>query len=123
MIEAQDRQKQAEMEFKAEQAELDRQNDIIIAEIKGAGYGSASDINQNQKSDYQDALEGIRNEQRYQDQMNLKRESEVSKKQFNSEKLNLDREKLLTQKQIADKQLEIARENKNKYDVGAKKKK
>jgi hypothetical protein len=55
--------------------------------------------------------------------MNLKRESEVSKKQFNSEKLNLDREKLLTQKQIADKQLEIARENKNKYDVGAKKKK
>ena len=42
---------------------------------------------------------------------------------FNSEKLNLDREKLLTQKQIADKQLEIARENKNKYDVGAKKKK
>ena len=123
MIEAQDRQKQAEMEFKAEQAELDRQNDIIIAEIKGAGYGSASDINQNQKSDYQDALEGIRNEQRYQDQMNLKRESEVSKKQFNSEKLSLDREKLLTQKQIADKQLEIARENKNKYDVGAKKKK
>jgi len=123
MIEAQDRQKQAEMEFKAEQADLDRQANITIAEIKGAGYGSASDINQNQKSDYQDALEGIRNEQRYQDQMNLKRESEVSKKQFNSEKLSLDREKLLTQKQIADKQLEIARENKNKYDVGAKKKK
>jgi len=123
MIEAQDRQKQAEMEFKAEQADLDRQANITIAEIKGAGYGSASDINQNQKSDYQDALEGIRNEQRYQDQMNLKRETELTKKDFNSQKLNLDREKLLTQKQIADKQLEIARENKNKYDVGAKKKK
>jgi hypothetical protein len=123
MIEAQDRQKQAEMEFKAEQADLDRQANITIAEIKGAGYGSASDINQNQKSDYQDALEGIRGEQRYQDQMNLKRETELTKKDFNSQKLNLDREKLLTQKQIADKQLEIARENKNKYDVGAKKKK
>ena len=123
MIEAQDRQKQAEMEFKAEQADLDRQANITIAEIKGAGYGSTVDINQNQKSDYQDALEGIRGEQRYQDQMNLKRESELTKKDFNSQKLNLDREKLLTQKQIADKQLEIARENKNKYDVGAKKKK
>ena len=123
MIEAQDRQKQAEMEFKAEQADLDRQANITIAEIKGAGYGSTVDINQNQKSDYQDALEGIRGEQRYQDQMNLKRETELTKKDFNSQKLNLDREKLLTQKQIADKQLEIARENKNKYDVGAKKKK
>ena len=111
------------MEFKAEQADLDRQANITIAEIKGAGYGSAVDINQNQKSDYQDALEGIRSEQRYQDQMNLKRETELTKKDFNSQKLNLDREKLLTQKQIADKQLEIARENKNKYDVGAKKKK
>ena len=123
MIEAQDRQKQAEMEFKAEQADLDRQANITIAEIKGAGYGAQADINQNQKSDYQDALEGIRSEQRYQDQMNLKRETELTKKDFNSQKLNLDREKLLTQKQIADKQLEIARENKNKYDVGAKKKK
>ena len=123
MIEAQDRQKQAEMEFKAEQADLDRQANITIAEIKGAGYGAQADINQNQKSDYQDVLEGIRGEQRYQDQMNLKRESELTKKDFNSQKLNLDREKLLTQKQIADKQLEIARENKNKYDVGAKKKK
>jgi hypothetical protein len=123
MIEAQDRQKQAEMQFKAEQADLDRQTNITIAEIKGAGYGSGVDINENKRSDYQDALEGIRNEQRYQDQMNLKRESELSKKDFNSQKLNLDREKLLTQKQIADKQLQIARENKNKYDVSSKKKK
>lgn len=123
MLESQERQKQADMQFKAEQADLDRQNSITIAEIRGAGYGSAVDINENKRSDYQDALEGIRNEQRYQDQMNLKRETELSKKDFNSQKLNLDREKLLTQKQIADKQLQIARENKNKYDVSSKKKK
>jgi hypothetical protein len=123
MLESQERQRQADMQFKAEQADLDRQTNITIAEIKGAGYGSGVDINENKRSDYQDALEGIRNEQRYQDQMNLKRESELSKKDFNSQKLNLDREKLLTQKQIADKQLQIARENKNKYDVSSKKKK
>jgi len=123
MLESQERQRQADMQFKAEQADLDRQTNITIAEIKGAGYGSAVDINENKRSDYQDALEGIRNEQRYQDQMNLKRETELSKKDFNSQKLNLDREKLLTQKQIADKQLQIAKENKNKYDVSSKKKK
>ena len=76
--------------------------------------------NENKMSDYQDALEKIRGDQRYQDQMNLKRESEMNKKMQTDQKLNIDREKLQTQKQIADKQLQIAKENKNKYDSGKK---
>jgi len=118
MMESQERQKQMDLEFRAEQADLDRQTQLTVAEIRAAGYGAGVDINQNKMSDYQDALEGIRNEQRYQDQMNLKRESEMSKKELGGQKLNIEREKLQTQKEIADKQLQIARENKNKYDVG-----
>jgi hypothetical protein len=118
MMESQERQKQMDLEFRAEQADLDRQTQLTVAEIRAAGYGAAVDINQNKVSDYQDALEGIRNEQRYQDQMNLKRESELTKKELGGQKLNIEREKLQTQKEIADKQLQIARENKNKYDVG-----
>jgi hypothetical protein len=91
-----------------------------VAEIRAAGYGAGVDINENKVSDYQDALETIRGEQRYQDQMNLKRESEMNKKMQVDQKLNIDREKLQTQKQIADKQLQIAKENKNKYDSGKK---
>jgi hypothetical protein len=117
-MESQERQKQMDLEFRAEQADLDRQTQLTVAEIRAAGYGAAVDINQNKVSDYQDALEGIRNEQRYQDQMNLKRESELTKKELGGQKLNIEREKLQTQKEIADKQLQIARENKNKYDVG-----
>ena len=120
MIEAQERQKQMDLQFKAEQADLDRQTQLTVAEIRAAGYGAAVDINQNQISDYQDALEGIRNEQRYQDQMNLKRESEMTKKEQGGQKLQIERERLQTQREIADKQLQIARENKNKYDVGRK---
>ena len=120
MIEAQERQKQMDLQFKAEQADLDRQTQLTVAEIRAAGYGAAVDINQNQISDYQDALEGIRNEQRYQDQMNLKRESEMTKKEQGGQKLQIERERLQTQREIADKQLQIARENKNKYDVGGK---
>jgi len=118
MMESQERQKQMDLEFRAEQADLDRQTQLTVAEIRAAGYGAAVDINQNKVSDYQDALEGIRNEQRYQDQMTLKRESELTKKELGGQKLNIEREKLQTQKEIADKQLQIARENKNKYDVG-----
>jgi hypothetical protein len=120
MIESQERQKQMDLQFRAEQADLDRQNQLTVAEIRAAGYGAAVDINQNQMSDYQDALEGIRQEQRYQDQMNLKRESELTKKEQGGQKLQIEREKLQTQREIADKQLQIARENKNKYDVGGK---
>jgi hypothetical protein len=118
MIESQERQKQMDLEFRAEQANLDRQTQLTVAEIRAAGYGAGVDINQNQMSDYQDALEGIRNEQRYQDQMNLKRESELTKKELGNQKLNIEREKTQTQREVAEKQLQIARENKNKYDVG-----
>jgi hypothetical protein len=117
MIESQERQKQMDLQFKAEQADLDRQTQLTVAEIRSAGYGAGVDINQNQVSDYQDALEGIRQEQRYQDQINLKRESEMTRKEQGAQKLNIEREKLQTQREIADKQLQVARENKNKYDV------
>jgi hypothetical protein len=117
MIESQERQKQMDLQFKAEQADMDRQTQLTVAEIRAAGYGAGVDINQNQVSDYQDALEGIRQEQRYQDQMNLKRESEMVKKEQGTQKLQIERETLQARKEIADKQLQIAKENKNKYDV------
>ena len=120
MLESQERQKQMDLQFKAEQANLDRQTQLTVAEIRAAGFGATVDINQNQMSDYQDALEGIRQEQRYQDQMNLKRESELTKKEQGGQKLQIERERLQTQREIADKQLQIARENKNKYDTGGK---
>ena len=117
-----EKQKQMDLQFKAEQAELDRQNNIVVSEIRSAGYGSQSDINQNQQSDYLDAMAKIQTEQRYQDQMNLKREQQLTSKQQTDEKLTVEREKINAQKEVANKQLEIAKENKNKYDKQGKKK-
>ena len=118
LLASQERQKQMDIQFRAEQADLDRQTQITVAEIRAAGYGAGSDINQNQMSDYQDAMANIQKQDNYQDSMNFKREQEVNKNMTNQQKLNIDREKLQTQKEIAEKQLQIARENKNKYDVG-----
>jgi uncharacterized protein YbcI len=123
LMASQEKQKQMDLQAQADRDDKMIQKDITVAEIRAAGYGSAVDINENKQSDYQDALEGIRKQENYQEQMNFKREQEVNKTSTNQQKLQLDREKLQAQKEIADKQLQIARENKNKYDVKSSSKK
>jgi hypothetical protein len=103
------------IQFQVDENEKNRQKDILIAEIRSAGYGTG-DINKNNISDYRDAMEEIRNTTQYQEQMNLKREQNIMNNGINKEKLNIEKEKINTQKEIANTQLQIARENKNKYD-------
>jgi hypothetical protein len=121
-IEAQEKQLMMAQQFKAEESEKDRAARITEAEIRSAGYGAGVDINKNLQSDYLDAMERIQDEQRYQDTMNIKRESELIRKEQGQQKLDIERERLDTQRQIADKQLQIAKENKNKYDKDKKEK-
>ena len=122
-IAAQEKQLQMAQQFKADEAAKDRSARITEAEIRSAGMGSMVDINKNLQSDYLDAMEKIQTEQRYQDTMNLKRESEMVRKEQGQQKINIEKEKLNTQREIAEKELQIARENKNKYDVKSKKEK
>jgi hypothetical protein len=102
MIESQERQKQMDRQFQAEEADKERQKDITVAEIRAAGYGSAVDINDNSQSDYLDALDRIQDQQRYQEQMNLKRESELTKKEQGAQKMQLEREKMQARKEIEE---------------------
>lgn len=108
----------------AEKEKLDKeiQKDITVAEIRSAGYGAGSDVNQNQESDFKDAMKDIRQRDQYREQMNFKKEQASVQNANTKGKMNLDREKLSTQREIANKNLEIARENKNKYDVKPAKK-
>ena len=120
-LQAAQQQELARQQYESQEKDKDRQARIVEAEIRAAGFGSTSDINQNQMSDYQDALSKIQQQQNYVDSSNLKREQEVNKNRFNEQKLNIEREKLAAQQEIANKQLEIARINKNKYDVKSNK--
>lgn len=115
-LEAKNQESMMKMQFEADENEKNRQNDIVIAEIRSAGFGSTVDINQNQQSDYQDALKDIRKSDEFKQQMNLKKESAATQKAVNMDKMSIEREKLASQREIANKQLEIARTNKNKYD-------
>jgi hypothetical protein len=115
-IKAKQQEEQQKLQVEMSENEKDRQNDITLAEIRSAGYGSMVDINQNQVSDYQDAMKEIRETTQYREQMNMKREENSSKQAMENSRLAVEREKIAADKQIADTKLQIARENKNKYD-------
>jgi hypothetical protein len=108
----------------AAENEKNRQRDILVAEIRAAGYGAMGDVNQNQQSDFADQMGEIRKSEEYQAQVNLQTQKDSNRMTIDRDKNNIEREKLQVQKEIADKQLEIARTNKNKFDQkGSKEKK
>jgi len=115
-LQAKQQEEMMKMQFEQDENAKDRQADLLIAQIRAAGYGSTEDINQNQISDYQDALKEIRKSDEFQQQMAIKKESNAIKQAQGQDLLNLKREELATRREIANKQLEIARTNKNKYD-------
>jgi|TARA_R100000084_G_scaffold109435_1_gene76686 hypothetical protein len=116
-IQARQQEEQMKLAMQQEEADKERQKDIMVAEIRAAGYGSMQDINENQVSDFKDAMDDMKETARYREQMDMKREESVMKRGENREKMQIERERLNTQKSIAQTNLEIARENKNKYDV------
>jgi hypothetical protein len=121
-LQAQQQQAQEQRQFEQAQQEAEIQKDITVAEIRAAGYGAQSDVNQNMESDFSDAMKDMRQRDEYREQMNFKKEQASSENANKRAKMDIDREKLNTQREIADKNLQIARENKNKYDVKPKKK-
>lgn len=120
-IAAAEKAKQMEIQASADRDDKMIQKDITVAEINAAGRGSGFDVNQNQMSDYQDALKDIRAQQQYTDQMSFKREQEINKNTSNQEKMSLERDKMGIEREKMDVALQIARENKNKYDKPKKK--
>jgi hypothetical protein len=121
-VEQRTKEKQMELDAKALEEEKNRRKDILVAEIKSAGYGAMQDINQNMQSDFQDTLDKIQQSNEFNQIMNFDKTKEVNKQSQFREKVNLEREKLQNQRNLKDVDLQIARENKNKYDEKAKQK-
>jgi len=116
-IKAKQQEEQQKLQVEIAENDKDRKNDVLLAEIRSAGYGSMVDLNENKQSDYQDAMKDIKETTQYREQMNFKRQESATKSVQENARLGVEREKIAAQKQIADTKLQIARENKNKYDV------
>jgi hypothetical protein len=115
-LEAAAQEEQAQREYEAVEAQKEREKDILVAEIRGAGMAGAVDLNANAQSDFLDGLGMIQKQQQYQDTMNQKRESETNKVNLARETNQLKREEIQLKDKVSQRQLQIARENKNKYD-------
>lgn len=121
-IQAQQETEKMKLDAQAMEKEKDRQRDILVAEIRAAGYGSMADVNKNEMSDYADAMKEIRSSEQYQEQTNIQREKQINENYRQNQKMDIEREKIQAQKEIADRQLEIAKENKNRFDSQKNKK-
>ena len=113
-------QKQMELDAKAMENEKDRRKDLLVAEIRAAGYGAMQDINQNLQSDFRDTMDDMRKRQEFQDTMNFDQNKQTANMQHQQEKLNIEREKINAQRDMKQMDVEIARTNKNKYDAPKK---
>jgi len=118
-IQAKQQEAKMKMEFEASENDKDRQAAIIQAQIKSAGFASTQDINQNQQSDYVDAMDKLENTELYRRNTDLQETRDNNQNINATNKLQLEKEKLNTQKDIAMTKLQIARENKNRFDVAA----
>ena len=120
---SQEKQKQMDIQATADRDDKMIQKDITVAEIRAAGYGSMVDLNENQMSDYRDAMKEIRATEAYQQQTDMQRQKQSDDMVKHSQKMDIEQQKLQIQQDIANKQLEIAKVNKNKYDVKSSDKK
>ncbi len=120
-LQAQQQQEKMKIDSQAMEKEKDRQKDILIAEIRAAGYGSTVDLNKNQQSDYQDAMNNIRKTEQYQQQTQVERQRQANDMVKHSQKINVEEQRIQAQRDIANTQLQIAKENKNKYDFKSSK--
>jgi hypothetical protein len=85
-LQAQAEQEKMKLDYDSMQAEKNRQRDILVAEIRAAGYGAGVDLDMNQQSDYQDAMKDIRQTEQYQEQTQLERMKETNRNMLQRDK-------------------------------------
>ena len=115
---------QAEAQAKIEAAEkykLDGQwqNNIDVAEIKGAGFQTDGDDQQN----YMDGLKQMSDDRHKEAGLEIQREKMLDDKIGKQQDRDLKRQDQQIKREISRNALQVARENKNKYDKPPVKKK
>ena len=103
--------------------ESKNRKDLLVAQIRSAGYGAMQDIDENKQSDFQDVLEKLHSTQEYQDTMNLKRTQEGNKMTVANRKLDIEQQKIDVAREASQNQLKVARENQTKAEIDAKRNK
>lgn len=115
-LQAAEKEKAMERDYEAMEAEKDRRNAVLLAEIKASGFGAMMDIDQNMRSDHQDEMDRIRQTDQYQQTVSMDEQKESNKQRQHDDKLDLEKQKMNLQRELSQDKKDIARENKNRYD-------
>jgi hypothetical protein len=111
------KEKQMVLDHESVENEKKNRKDVLVAEIRAAGFGAMQDINKNNMSDFQDAMADMKATSEYQSTINIQQEKENNTVVQDAAKNELKREEMALKRDLKNKDLEIARENKNRFDV------
>jgi hypothetical protein len=109
-------EKQMELDHEAKENEKDRRKDLLVAEIKAAGYGAMQDLNQNMQSDFIDQVDKLKKTEQYQQTIDIQQQKADESKAHNASKQQVKREEMALKRELKEKDVQIAMENKNQYD-------
>jgi hypothetical protein len=109
-------EKQMELDHEAQENEKDRRKDLLVAEIKAAGYGAMQDLNQNMQSDFIDQVDKLKKTEQYQQTIDIQQQKADESKSHNASKQQVKREEMALKRELKEKDVQIAMENKNQYD-------
>jgi hypothetical protein len=121
--EAKKQELQMENDHEMRMTETKNRKDIMVAQIRAAGYGAMQDIDENKQSDFQDTLEDLRATDEYQQTMSFKQGQENNKMNIAQKKLDLENKKIDVMREASQNQLKVARENQTKAEIDAKRNK
>jgi hypothetical protein len=109
-------EKKMALNHETTEAEKDRRKDVLVAEIKASGFGAMQDMNQNNQSDFKDAMDEMKQTSEYNETINVAQQKESNNMTENNQKASLKREDMTLKRDLKAMDMEIARENRNQYD-------
>ena len=120
-IDAEKEEKQAERDHESKENLKKHRNNLLVAQVRAAGYGAMQDINQNLQSDFQDVLQDIQQSAEYQETMSFNREKESNKNNLEGRKLDIQEKGIDQKREDSANKLRIAQENTSASEINAKK--
>jgi len=109
-------EKKMALDHETREAEKDRRKDLLVAEIRASGFGAMQDLDENNRSDFRDAMDEMKQTSEYNDAVNLNQTKENNRVSENNQKAGLKREEMQLKRDLKNQDVEIARENKNQFD-------
>ena len=109
-------EKKMALDHETREAEKDRRKDLLVAEIRAAGFGAMQDLDENNRNDFRDAMDEMKQTSEYNESVNLNQTKENNKVAENNQKAGLKREEMQLKRDLKNQDVEIARENKNQFD-------